>query len=71
MPCSNQTSSSSVPSVIIPDSLLVPETISLVPETVRTVSATSTHSSSEEPELPERRVHKASDSFDAFLDEII
>ena len=69
MPCSHQ-ASDNVPSVIIPDSL-VPETISLVPETIRTMSTSSTHSGNEESEPRERRLSKPSDSFDAFLDEMI
>ena len=61
--------SDSVATVIIPDSF-VPETVSLVPETIRTVS--SIHSSCEEPEPREtRRLERSSDSFEAFLDEIM
>lgn len=52
-----------VTSVIIPDSL-VTETVSLIPETIR-----ATSSSYEKPEPRDRRL--ASDSFEAFLDEVM
>ena len=56
-----------VTSIVIPDSL-VRETVSVVPDTTRTVSTTLTH---EEQETKERRSHRNSDSFEAFLDEMI
>ena len=55
-----------VTSIVIPDSL-VRETISVVPETIRTVSTTLTH---EEQETKERS-QRNSDSFEAFLNEMI
>ncbi|CAB3981260.1 Hypothetical predicted protein [Paramuricea clavata] len=67
LPCYHQRSDS-VTSVIIPDSL-VTETVSLIPETIRAVSTSSIHLSYEKPEPRDRRL--ASDSFEAFLDEVM
>ena len=69
--CSSHERTDTVASIIIQDSL-VPETVSIIPETLPSVSTSSTHSSCEEAGPSERgRLDNTNDSFEAFLDEII